>query len=278
MHRLTIFIIFLVISPSLSFSMNDTNGVVNIGLFPIDPSSNLEILSEINEIVIKAKGLAVIKNYKIKNSGKTNDFEFGTMFCYNCLSKPQDFKVSVNGKTIALKEQSGYLIDSGGYVKVDSRSQESIAKRLKNLDGNIVGHSWGSFKINIKSNDVVNVELRYFESHASENLAGNVLSKLSIYTEKFWSGKTVPSIEFILSAENNIVPINKFITDGSYDSIEPDTILDDKLIWSFKNYAPRKEMYTYSYQFIHPYSIECKDICETFNKNTGAKMSCARCF
>ncbi|MGA1871774.1 MAG: hypothetical protein ACMUJM_24880 [bacterium] len=274
-------LIVLMITAKSSYSMNDTDGVVAKGIFPLNEGSRfLKIDSEKIEITITDKGTVIKKLYKIQNNGKRNTFKFGMIYCYNCLSEANDSdtKIQVDGTIVEHKKKFGYLKDVGTHVDVKEMTKKEISEGLEYVDGTIVGHLWGVFELEFNSKQIRQIELKYFEAIPHEGFPGRILNNFSIYTEKFWSEPIIPLIEFNLKIKNNIIPLKYFIPNGDYDSKSPDIIKDKELIWQFKNYKISKQMYTYTYQFIHPFAIERKKICEEFKKITGSQISCFRCY
>ncbi len=258
-------VLFLFFGASNGYSMNDTDVVINRGIFPLtDAGKFLEITSVEVEINLTLEGIIEKRTYKIKNKGHSNTFNLGAILCSNCFSKGEgnDFKIYINGHLIKIEEKIGFLRDSGDKVDIFNISRQKCKDALDYNDGTIECHYWGSYEVEINSNKTKNIKIEYFDKYAPIDLAFQVAGRFSLYTEKFWSGDTVPRIKFSLKSDKNMIPVEYFIPDRREGSKIPDIINNDELIWFLKNYTPKKDKYVYSYDLIHPSAIADKQLKE----------------
>ncbi len=257
------FLVFFFFGASYSYSMNDTDGVSDRGIFPLnDAGKFLEISSVEVEVNLTIEGIIERRAYKIKNKSDSNTFNLGTILCYNCLSKSEgnDVKIYINDHIIKIVEKIGFLRDSGDKVEVFDISRQKCADSINNNDGTIDCHYWGSFEVKFDSNETKNIKVEYSDTYAPIDLSHQVANRLSLYTEKFWSGNKVPIIKFYLKSNKNMIPVEYFMPDRREGSKLPDIINDAELIWSLKNYAPTKKKYVYTYWLIQPSAIADKQL------------------
>lgn len=52
------------------------------------------------------------------------------------------------------------------------------------------------------------------------------------------------------------------------ESVHPDAVVDNQLVWRLNNYRPKKTMYSYTFR-LHPYAVKKDLITEAFSKATG---------
>lgn len=258
---------------AIAHAMNDTDGVCGRGLFPIGPNAkSLVILKERVDITLTKRGTLGRRTYEIRNTGKDDTFSFGAIKCYNCSSEPKgDYStIKANGELITYEEQLSFLRDSGRAVTRRDLTLKEARQTLASLDGTIETHLWLSFRLPIAAGETATIELEYLEHPVDSRFTDAVVGTLYLYTEKFWAGDTVPLVEVTFRTDENFVPVEYFIPIGGYreDSIHPDAVVDNQLVWRINNYRPKKTMYSYTFR-LHPYAVKKDLITEAFSKATG---------
>lgn len=99
-----------------------------------------------------------------------------------------------------------------------------------------------------------------------DQLRDQFIAPLKLYTEKFWSGVLVPSIEFRVGIENFKLSRDLMMPRGPYAkySTMPVAEQDGRVVWRLQDYKPNKKKYSYSFQLLHPFSIDFNEICEAY--------------
>ncbi|MCH7761321.1 hypothetical protein IIA15_08005 [candidate division TA06 bacterium] len=257
--------------------MNDTDGVIEKGLFPLQGGGDsLEILSEKIEIRLTEEGIIVRRSYEIKNNGILGEFHFGTICAYNNLNvTPNDCgEVRVDGNLQSTEMDTAYLVDKGSIVKIREKSIQEIKKCLEHLDGNICSHVWSSFKTTFEAGEIKHINLEYFEKINPRQFKSQVIFKLRLYTEKFWAGEEIDKIEVRLGIDGYKLPIDilkpsRYTSEYSLPTYSEE---DGEIVWRIIKYRPKKTMYSYSYWIVHTDSIDYLSLCQAYEKAFGKKI------
>jgi len=263
-----IFTIALALLPKPGHAMNDTDGVIAKGLFPLKPGSTaLEIISEKVAVTVTREGLRKQISYEIRNNGESGSFVIGTDCTYNFDATASDIdcgRVRVDGVLTPLEKEAAYLRDAGPLVEIQERSREEIAECMKTVDGTICGHIWGHFEANFSSGAVRRLELDYLDPIDSSRFVEQATNQLYLYSEKFWAEATVPQIEVRFAIEGHALPLGAFVPRGenAQYSLQPTAVDDGGIVWRFNAYKPDKRPYTYTFRIVHSAAIDSRAICE----------------
>lgn len=270
--------LFLLVSYfDFSFAMNDTDGVIGRGLFPLNTSgTSLRLVSESIEITLNSAGIHTKRSYEVQNTGRRGAFSFGTMCGYNTLSINTDRcgKIVENGKYLSVTIDTSYLVDEGSHVSVKKINISEVTEILKHLDGTIVSHIWSSFELEFDENETKRLEIMYFAPIDPKYFKRHVLRDLFLYTEKFWDSEFATDVELRLAIEGFNIPLEYLTPKGRYSqySIPPDSEEEGVIVWRFKDYRPNREKYSYTLRLLHPSSINFDSLCLAYEQATGKSI------
>jgi len=270
--------IALALLPKPGHAMNDTDGVIAKGLFPLEAGSKaLEITSEKVAITLAKEGLRKHVSYEIRNNGESASFVIGTDCTLNYDATASDIdcgRVRVDGVLMPMETEAAYLKDAGPVVEVRERSRGEIAECMKYVDGTICGHVWGHFETNFSAGAVRRLELDYLDPVDSSRFVEQMTGQLYLYTEKFWAGAAVPQIEVRFAIEGYGLPLSAFVPRGEYAeyAMHPTAVDDGGIVWRFNAYKPDKRPYTYTLKITHPAAIDARAICKAAEIATSMKI------
>ena len=268
-------LIVLTLMSTVVHSMNDTDGVCGNGLFPLGPNArNLLLLSERMDVTLTKQGVVVRHTYRVRNTGKKDTtFSFGAIKCANCSSEPKGdhSAIRVDGQDVQYTQHLSFLRDSGTVVTRHDLTLSRAKQLLNSLDGTIETHLWMYFEVPMGSGATKTFEVENTEYLPDSYFTNAVLGNVCLYTEKFWASDSVPIIKVTFKTDHNFVPIRYFIPNPEFYDFcpKPDTMLNNRLIWTLNNYRPNKTMYSYGYGLLVPDAVMRDSISAAFSKATG---------
>jgi len=259
-------------SPVQGFAMNDTDGVLARGLFPLDDNNrSLRILSEVMQVMVTPAGIETTWTYEIQNNlSEDREFQVGAICSYFSLVTACG-RILVDGKAVKVKELLNYLVDEGVRVGSKQLTREQFEGCMKDNDGTICGHKWIAAKIRFHRGQVRRVILTQPPEVMVSGIAEAIVEHMVLYTEKFWAAGAIPHLSVMLGMQGGKFRRELFVPRGIHKdlSIPPDGEEDGMLLWRFQNReADRRSGYDARVQFLlHPFAIDSDGILEAIASN-----------
>lgn len=261
-----VLLFFLLVS--LVLCMNDTDAVINRGLFPLGENTQMELLDEHVVVTLTKAGYSIVRDYTILNPGNEGVFQFGSIVKMNTLNidKKEVGVVESGGTTVQVVLDTSYLADTGVDVKVIPKEISKIEECIKHNDGNVCGQIWYSLSLHFMENEEKTIRLSYIIPIDESQFRYELPKLMYLYTEKFWGNRIIPRIELKLGIEGFNSPLDLFTPTGKYakHSTNPTAREGIYAVWVIEDYEPQKKKYSYSKKLIHPFSLNHEEIIDTY--------------
>jgi hypothetical protein len=248
-------------------AMNDTDAVVAMGLIPFGAGTRyLRLEAESLDVELRPSGCQVRRVYRIACRDSSGTFKLGTDvmgpdFRSNGLERA--LRVRVDGSSCSLTVRTGRLADRGSLVIVEPRTEEEIRDCDEHNDGDICGHTWIEFDAEFVKGRARTVSLDYgYSAKTPWHALEYGISHLALYTEKFWAGETVPTVDVRLRPVGWRAHFESFVPRGYYLKYTRREFRTDggALRWRIHDFRPNKGVMTYQMSLVHPFSIDSKSI------------------
>ena len=262
----------LILSPIEGFAGNDTDGVRAPGLFPLDDKEgSLRILTEVMQVMVTPAGIETTWTYEIQNNQmEAREFQVGAMCSWMDLVTPCG-TVSVDGKTVKVKELVNYLVDEGVTVSSKPLTRDEFEACNEDNDGNMCGHKWISGIILFRGGQVRRVILAHPPAIMVSSIAEAIGAHMVLYTEKFWAFGQVPHVSVMLGLQGGKFRRELFVPRGFYKnySIPPDGEEEGMLLWRFPNHQADRRPGTPAHvlYLVNPLAIDSDGILEAVASN-----------
>lgn len=248
--------------------MNDTDAVINRGLFPLSEDTNLELLDEVVIVTLTKDGYSIVRDYTIVNPGEAGVYQFGSIVKMNSLSvgAKEIGIIESNGTTLQVVLDTAYLADTGTNVKIIPKELSKIEYCIEHNDGNVCGQVWSSFDLEFMKNEEKNIRITYLIPIDESQFRYELPGQIYLYTEKFWSNNIIPSIKMKLGIKGFNSPKDLFAPTGNYakHSTAPTEYESIYAVWVFEDYKPLKKKYSYSKKLLHPFALNHEEILDTY--------------
>lgn len=249
LHPFILFVSMFVAAGS-AYGMNDTDALVAGGVFPFPPgNSALHLLAERTETALRQDVLTVKKSYQFK-ADKTRRFEFGMLVDRAC-----EYRVWAEEKAVPVQMKTGRLRDKGDKVEVQKISADEIMECEEFNDGDICSSDWAEFSVIAKMGETKSLLSEMTCSGSYQSAVRRYASELFLYSEKFWAGRTIPSVDFEVKLDEYKGYMDFFepeMQDLSYLPGMSDPVFEKGeagFKFRFSGYAPRKQPGTYAAHF-----------------------------
>ncbi|HLQ67004.1 MAG TPA: hypothetical protein VK123_07215 [Candidatus Limnocylindrales bacterium] len=237
--------------------MNDTDAVITDGLFPIIVSGAGPLYLDAVSIRVRPfrSGMQKSFEYVVRNAGRSDTYTFG--FAWG-----DSAKISVDGSNVRSISRVGRLVDNGDRVRIDPKTQAEIDTCNRYNDGNICGHEWVEFTAKMSPGQVRRIHIVTGRIYGGRSSAETILAALSLYSEKFWAGTTIPRVQVTLQTTESGLDARLFKPRGHYArySRQPQRANARELGWTFIGYKPVKKRYGYVLMLVHPFAVDTSAI------------------
>ena len=258
--------LILVLIATDGLAMNDTDGVVAHGLFPLgEKTQSLRILSEVVHVMVVPEGIETTWTYEIQNNAMgQGDFHVGALCSWSVIFDALCGKIWVDGKPVRTKEMTSFLVDAGAKVDIRPLTKSEFAACDKDNDGSICGHKWITAVLRFAGGQVRRVTLTQPPGPIWASIPDVIAASMVLYTEKFWRDGFVPRVSIILGLQGGNFTRDLFVPRGSYaeGSIAPDKEERGAVLWHFQNHTANRNPQSYATHIIHPLAIDSDGILE----------------
>lgn len=252
-YALSALILALIATDGLA--MNDTDGVVAHGLFPLgEKTESLRILSEVMHVMVVPQGIETTWTYEVQNNAmEQGDFHVGALCSTSMLSDTPCGKMWVDGKPVRTKEMTSYLVDAGTKVEIRPLAKSDFAACEKDNDGSICGHTWITATLRFAGGQVRRVTLTHPPGPIGASIPDVIAASMVLYTEKFWRDGFVPRVSVILGLQGGSFRRDLFVPRESYAeySLAPDKEEQGAVLWHFQNHTANRNPQSYATHIIH---------------------------
>lgn len=245
--------------PAVRRAGNDTDAVIARGLFPLGRENpSLIILREAVRVSLGPEGVTTKRTYSVRNVGNASTARLATICGEPNVLDADCGEVLIGGVAASSRRAIGYLVDSGTFVSTKQVSRREIEECLKTVDGTVCGHEWKAFSIDMHAGEILQVCLQYKAAFDDRYWIESVVSQLYLYTEKFWSGDSVPRLGVWLELQGGKLPLQPWMPRGQYAqySIAPKGAVAGAIYWQLDGYRPVKKQFTYRFSLLHPWSLD----------------------
>jgi hypothetical protein len=199
---------------------NDTDAVIARGLFPLGRDNPpLLLLAETVRVRLGPDGTTTTRLYSVRNPGRAARVRLATVCGGPSVLDADCGEVQIGGGELASRRVIGYLVDSGSFVSPRQASRRSIEECLKTVDGTVCGHEWATVSFNMKGGETREISLRYKAAFEDRYWLDSVVHELYLYTEKFWSGGSIPRVGVWLELQGGKWELPTWMPRGQYASI-----------------------------------------------------------
>jgi hypothetical protein len=260
------FLMLLVLSATPGFAMNDTDGIVARGLFPLGVNvDRLRLLSEVMHVMVVPGGIETTWTYEIQNNvSEEGDFQVGAVCSWSEPFGDPCGKIWVDGTPVRVMEMLSYLVDEGATVKTRPLTKSEFEDCDKHNDGIICGHKWITATIRFAGGQMRRVTLTQPPGHIGGSISDVIAGGMVLYTEKFWRDGSVPRISVMLGLQGGSFRRDLFVPRGFYAeySIAPDKEEQGAVLWHFQNHTANRNPQSYVHHIINPSAIDSDGILE----------------
>jgi hypothetical protein len=238
---------------------NDTDAVIARGLFPLGRDNpSLLLLAETVRVRLGPEGTTTTRLYSVRNPGRAARVRLATICGQPNVLDADCGEIRIAGVELASRRAIGYLVDSGSFVSPRQASRRSIEECLKTVDGTVCGHEWATVSFNMKAGETREISLRYKAAFEDRYWLDSVVRELYLYSEKFWSGGSIPRVGVWLELQGGKWELPTWMPRGQYAqySIAPTGAVAGAIYWQLDGYKPVKQQYTYRFSLLHPGSVD----------------------
>jgi hypothetical protein len=248
---------------------NDTDAVIARGLFPLGRDNpSLLLLAETVRVRLGPEGATTTRLYSVRNAGRGGRIRLATICGGPNVLDADCGEVLIGGAVPASRRAIGYLVDSGSFVSTRQVSRRAIEECLKTVDGTVCGHEWKTVSIDMQAGETREISLQYKALFDDRYWLESVVSQLYLYTEKFWSGDSIPRLGVWLELHGGKLELPTWMPRGQYAqySTAPTAAVAGAIYWQLDGYKPVKKQYTYQFALLHSGAIDSDQIRKVYDK------------
>jgi hypothetical protein len=248
----------------------DTDAVIARGLFPLSPQhSSLRILRTTVRVILGRDGITTRREYVIQNTGAdARAVRLATICGREMPLDGECGEARIDGAQPTASRSIGYLVDKGSHVAIRPKTRRQIEECLKTVDGEVCGHEWIEFAVDVRAGETLNVTLQYPDSYKETYWIESVTEPLYLYTEKFWAGDSVPQVAVWVQVRNGRFALGSWTPRGLHSqySTPPSRAVGGAILWQLDGYRPVKKDYTYKFRLLHPWSVDRDQIRRVYDE------------